>query len=130
MYRQGGPASACGQLGWETLASNSFGAISKDRRVAAIIRTISAQRTADAVRTQFDAVADLLGRKFQTVRTVLLGAKEDLTAFAFFPKRHWKCGPGGDGAPQSSAVRTAWQRRQLPHAQLAAAFASVGPGWG
>ncbi len=39
---------------------------------AATIRTIFAQSTADAVRTQLDIVAD------------------DLTAFAAFPERHWK----------------------------------------
>jgi transposase-like protein len=58
--------------------------------VAATIRTVFAQPTADAVRTQLDTVADMLGRQFPRVRKMLLEAKEDLTAFADFPHQHWK----------------------------------------
>jgi putative transposase len=58
--------------------------------VAATIRTVFAQPTADAVRTQLDTVADMLGRQFPKVREMLLEAKEDLTAFADFPHQHWK----------------------------------------
>ncbi|MDI2129133.1 IS256 family transposase [Yinghuangia seranimata] len=58
--------------------------------VAATIRTIFAQPTATAVRTQLDSVADLLGHQFPKVKDMLLDAKEDLTAFADFPHQHWK----------------------------------------
>ncbi|MGY3205446.1 IS256 family transposase [Streptomyces sp. TE5632] len=71
---------------------NVFAVIPKDaaEMVAATIRTIFAQPTAEAVRTQLDTVADMLGRQFPKVRTMLPEAKADLTAFADFPERHWK----------------------------------------
>ncbi|MGY3204548.1 IS256 family transposase [Streptomyces sp. TE5632] len=71
---------------------NVFGVINKDaaEMVAATIRTIFAQPTADAVRTQLDTVADMLGTQFPKVKAMLLEAKDDLTAFAVFPERHWK----------------------------------------
>jgi putative transposase len=71
---------------------NVFAVIPKDaaEMVAATIRTIFAQPTAEAVRAQLDTVADMLGRQFPKVRRMLLEAKADLTAFADFPERHWK----------------------------------------
>ncbi|PYC64859.1 IS256 family transposase [Streptomyces tateyamensis] len=71
---------------------NVFSVINKDagEMVAATIRTIFAQPTAEAVRTQLDTVADMLGTQFPKVRQMLLEAKDDLTAFAAFPERHWK----------------------------------------
>lgn len=71
---------------------NVFTVIKKDaaEMVAATIRTIFAQPTADAVRTQLDTVADMLRKQFPKVREMLLEAKDDLTAFAAFPERHWK----------------------------------------
>ncbi|GAA3446724.1 IS256 family transposase [Planomonospora venezuelensis] len=71
---------------------NVFAVIPKDsaEMVAATIRTIFAQPAAPAVRAQLDTVADLLGRQFLKVKTMLLEAKDDLTAFADFPDRHWK----------------------------------------
>ncbi|MEU3353071.1 IS256 family transposase [Streptomyces sp. NPDC037389] len=71
---------------------NVFAVIPKDaaEMVAATIRTIFAQPTATAVRAQLDTVADMLGRQFPKVKNMLLEAKEDLTAFADFPDRHWK----------------------------------------
>jgi transposase-like protein len=58
--------------------------------VAATIRTIFAQTTAEAVRTQLDVVADMLGRQFPQVKSMLLEAATDITAFADFPPAHWK----------------------------------------
>ncbi|MCZ7456116.1 IS256 family transposase [Streptomyces sp. WMMC940] len=71
---------------------NVFSVIKKEaaEMVAATIRTIFAQPTADAVRTQLDTVADMLGKQFPKVREMLLDAKDDLTAFAAFPERHGK----------------------------------------
>ena len=69
-----------------------FSVINKEaaEMAAATIRTIFAQPTADAVRTQLDTVADMLGKQFPKVKEMLLEAKDDLTAFAAFPERHWK----------------------------------------
>ena len=58
--------------------------------VAATIRTIFAQPDQAAVRGQLDTVADMLGAQFPQVKRMLLEAKDDLTAFAAFPERHWK----------------------------------------
>jgi putative transposase len=71
---------------------NVFAVIPREaaEMVAATIRTIFAQPTADAVRTQLDTVADMLGTQFPKVKAMLLDAKDDLTAFADFPDRHWK----------------------------------------
>ncbi|GAA4998446.1 IS256-like element IS1553 family transposase [Yinghuangia aomiensis] len=71
---------------------NVFAVIPKGaaEMVAATIRTIFAQPSADAVRTQLDQVADMLGRQFPKVKDMLLDAKDDLTAFADFPHQHWK----------------------------------------
>ena len=58
--------------------------------VTAMIRTIYAQPDADAVTTQLRAVADMLEAKFPDVASMLLDAEADLTAFAAFPKPHWR----------------------------------------
>jgi putative transposase len=58
--------------------------------VAATIRTIFAQTTTQTVRTQLNVVADMLGRQFPKVKTMLLDATTDITAFADFPTAHWK----------------------------------------
>jgi putative transposase len=57
--------------------------------VAAAIRTIFAQRTGQKVIDQVDKVAAMLQPKFSAVATMLLDAREDLTAFASFPVAHW-----------------------------------------
>src|SRR4051812_856336 len=57
--------------------------------VAATIRTIFAQRTADTVAAQVDTVAATLERQFRAVAALLLEAKVEVTAFATFPHAHW-----------------------------------------
>jgi putative transposase len=57
--------------------------------VAAAIRTIFAQPTGAEVTDQVDKVAAMLQPKFPAVATMLLDAREDLTAFAGFPPAHW-----------------------------------------
>jgi putative transposase len=57
--------------------------------VAATIRTIFAQPTADTVAAQVDTVAATLERQFPAVAGLLLDAKADVTAFATFPHAHW-----------------------------------------
>lgn len=54
------------------------------------IRTIFAQTTAEQVHTQLNVVADMLGRQFPRVKTMLLDAAEDITALAAFPPALWK----------------------------------------
>jgi putative transposase len=71
---------------------NCFAVIPREaaEMVAATIRTIFAQPDAEAVRAQVDTVADLLRKQYPKVSEMLLEAKEDITAFADFPERHWK----------------------------------------
>ncbi|WP_455908372.1 IS256 family transposase [Streptomyces goshikiensis] len=71
---------------------NVFAVIPKGsaEMVAATIRTLFAQPTAETVRSHLDTVADMLGKQFPKVKAMLLDAKEDLTAFADFPHQHWK----------------------------------------
>jgi putative transposase len=57
--------------------------------VAAAIRTIFAQPTGAEVTDQVGKVAAMLQPKFPQVATMLLDAREDLTAFAGFPAAHW-----------------------------------------
>jgi putative transposase len=57
--------------------------------VAAAIRTIFAQPTGQEVVDHLDKVAAMLAPKFPAVATMLLDAREDLTAFAAFPAAHW-----------------------------------------
>ena len=57
--------------------------------MAAAIRTIFAQPTGAEVVQQVDKVAAMLAPKFPAVATMLLDAREDLTAFASFPAAHW-----------------------------------------
>jgi len=57
--------------------------------VAAAIRTIFAQPTGAEVTEQVDKVAAMLAPKFPAVATMLVDAKQDLTAFASFPPAHW-----------------------------------------
>jgi putative transposase len=71
---------------------NCFAVIPREaaEMVAATIRTIFAQPKAESVRAQVDTVADLLRKQYPKVSDMLLEAKEDITAFADFPERHWK----------------------------------------
>lgn len=57
--------------------------------INAVISTIFAQTSPEAVRATFAHVADSLTRVPQ-VRTMLLEAEHDLTAFAAFPIEHWR----------------------------------------
>lgn len=58
--------------------------------VTAMIRTIFAQPDAASVAGQLRAVADMLQPKFPEVAVMLTDAEADLTAFATFPKPHWR----------------------------------------
>lgn len=71
---------------------NVFGVIPKAaaEMVAATIRTVFAQPDAPAVRAQLDTVADTLAGQFPKAAVMLRDAKDELTAFADFPRQHWK----------------------------------------
>jgi len=71
---------------------NALARVSKGEAemVAAAIRTIFAQPTAELVREQVEVVAGTLAGKFPTVAQLLRDAREDLTAFADFPTAHWR----------------------------------------
>ncbi len=58
--------------------------------VAAMVRTIFVQPSADAVAQQVRVVADSLRAKFPTVAEMLDEAGPDVTAFAVFPEAHWR----------------------------------------
>ncbi len=62
--------------------------------VAAAIRTVFAQRTGPLVRAQVETVAAMLEPKLPVVADKLRKAREEITAFADFPKPIGaKCGP-------------------------------------
>ncbi|GII13266.1 IS256 family transposase [Planomonospora parontospora subsp. parontospora] len=58
--------------------------------VATLVRTIFDQPTAEAVRTQHTWVIDALEAKYPAAATHLEAAREDLLAFAAFPREVWK----------------------------------------
>lgn len=57
--------------------------------VAALIRTIIVQACSQAARVQLDGVAERLEARFPDVAAMLTDAKEDVLAFASFPRAHW-----------------------------------------
>jgi putative transposase len=57
--------------------------------VAALVRTIFAQADKDAVESQLDEVASRLAQQFPDVAAMLLDTREDVCAFAAFPRAHW-----------------------------------------
>ncbi|MFD4144570.1 transposase [Streptomyces sp. NPDC058572] len=82
--------------------------------VAATIRTVFAQPSAELARTQLETVADMLGEQFLKVKELLLAAKEDLTAFAVFPLQHWKIEPGAVHFDLTETAVRDWVRQALP----------------
>jgi len=58
--------------------------------VAASVRTIFAQPTAELVRAQVNTVATTLADRFPAVAQMLADATAEITAFADFPEAHWR----------------------------------------
>ncbi len=58
--------------------------------VAATVRTIHAQPDADATRAQLHAVVGMLEDRFPAAAEILAGAESDVTAYAAFPRAHWR----------------------------------------
>ena len=64
--------------------------LGKGDMVAAAIRTIFAQPTADDVDAQFDRIVDTLAGQFPDVAAMLAAARDDLLQFSAFPFEHWR----------------------------------------
>jgi putative transposase len=58
--------------------------------VAATVRTIYAQPDAEATRTQLHDVVAMLEPRFPKAAEILAGAEGDVTAYAAFPRAHWR----------------------------------------
>jgi putative transposase len=58
--------------------------------VAAMVRTIHAQPDAAATRAQLHAVVEMLGDRFPKAAEILAAAEADVTAYAAFPRAHWR----------------------------------------
>ena len=58
--------------------------------VAAFVRTIFAQPVADAPRRQRREVATRLERSLPKAAAVLADVEDDMTAYAAFPRKHWR----------------------------------------
>ena len=67
----------------------SVPAASKDM-VAATVRTIFAQPSAEACRTQLHEVVRILDGQFPKAATILEGAEADVLAHTAFPRGHWR----------------------------------------
>ncbi len=57
---------------------------------AALFRTVFAQPDADAVTEAWDQVRDQLAASFPKAGPLMDSAKDDVLAFAAFPKAHWQ----------------------------------------
>ena len=58
--------------------------------VAAMVRTIHAQPDATSTRAQLHAVVDMLTERFPKAAEILTAAESDVTAYATFPRAHWR----------------------------------------
>lgn len=58
--------------------------------VAATVRTIHAQPDAETTRSQLHAVVEMLEDRFPAAAEILAGAEGDVTAYAAFPRAHWR----------------------------------------
>ena len=58
--------------------------------VAATVRTIHAQPDAEATRTQLHDVVAMLEGRFPKAAEILAAAEADVTAYATFPRAHWR----------------------------------------
>jgi putative transposase len=57
--------------------------------VAAMLKTIFAQDSAEAAHAQWRQVADALRERFPQLAALMDGAREDVLAFMVFPREHW-----------------------------------------
>ena len=57
--------------------------------VVAMLKTIFAQETAAEARAQWNSVADALRERVPKLAELMDAAREDVLAYAAFPKEHW-----------------------------------------
>ena len=81
------PGSAAAPRFARTITSRLGSARSKP--VNALVSTIFAQTTPEAVMAQYQHVIDTLRDAFPEIAQMLKDAEPDLTAFAAFPREHW-----------------------------------------
>ena len=62
----------------------------RSKPVNALISTIFAQTTTEAVTAQYQAVTDSLRGSFPEIAAMLEAAEPDLTGFAALPREHWQ----------------------------------------
>jgi transposase-like protein len=62
----------------------------RSKPVNAMITTIFAQTTPEAVTAQYRAVTDGLRSSFPEIADMLAAAEADLTGFAVMPREHWQ----------------------------------------
>ena len=61
----------------------------QSKPAGALVSTIFAQTTPEAVAAQYQHVIDALRDPFPEIARMLIDAEPDLTAFAAFPREHW-----------------------------------------
>ena len=61
----------------------------RSKPVNALVSTIFAQTSREAVAAQYQHVIDTLREAFPEIAQMLIDAEPDLTAFAAFPREHW-----------------------------------------
>ena len=83
----GPPGSAAAPRFARNITSRLGSARSKP--VNALVSTIFAQTSQEAVAAQYKHVVDSLREAFPEIAQMLIDAEPDLTAFAAFPREHW-----------------------------------------
>jgi transposase-like protein len=63
---------------------------SQQEMVAAALRMVFAYGSKEEISEQYDRVADMLTEHFEKAATLMRAAKEEVLAFACFPRAHWR----------------------------------------
>ena len=95
----------------------------RSKPVNALVSTIFAQTSREAVMAQYKHVVDSLREAFPEIAQMLKDAEPDLTAFAAFPREHWqkirpqqphRAAQPGDQAPRRCGPGVPRQRVRTP----------------
>ena len=99
----------------------------RSKPVNALVSTIFAQTSREAVMAQYKHVVDSLREAFPEIAQMLIDAEPDLTAFAAFPREHWtkirpqqphRAAQPGDQAPRRCGPGVPRQRVRTPPDRL------------
>ena len=99
----------------------------RSKPVNALVSTIFAQTSREAVAAQYKHVIDALRDPFPEIARMLIDAEPDLTAFAAFPREHWtkirpqqphRAAQPGDQAPRRCGPGLPRQRVRTPPDRL------------